>query len=157
MPFRLGILVHATVVVTAIVVSACASAGSGRAAGMLTTRQPAPPCIGRISADTTRHMPVMVDPKPVLHQMPSRIPPREITADSRLHEAVLQFSISATGVVDTSSVEVVTSTDDTTRDFAIAVLLGSSYWPGCRNGEAVAVKGLQQPFRYGSPSAVGKP
>ncbi len=92
----------------------------------------------------------MVDPKPTLREIggPYRSP--GLSDGTTRHEAVLQFAISAAGVVDSASIKVVSTTSPLMTQYALRMLTGSRYWPGCRNGEAVPVRDLQQSFQYSS-------
>lgn len=136
----------AGVAVTAAFLIAVAA---GCAPRVYTTANPAPPCAGTISRDTVAVRAGFVDPKPVQREVALSARDRKLASSPLKESVVLRFTVLATGQVDTASVRVVSSTDTTITPDAIARLLASRFWPGCRGGEAVAVKDVQQKLSFG--------
>jgi TonB family protein len=88
----------------------------------------------------------MVDPRPSARRIPAPGPVPGLSEGS--HEAVLRFTVLASGVVDSSSIEVISTTSPRMTQHAVATIREMLFWPGCRNGEAVAVRNVEQPVMY---------
>ena len=107
----------------------------------------APACMGRISADTRVFPGDSLDIGPRMRRSPLIGYPPGWTAD-RGHLVVLQYHVLPSGAVDSTSVEVISSTDARFNDIAMRTVRGSSFWPACKDGEAVVAR-VRQSLRYG--------
>jgi TonB family protein len=107
----------------------------------------APPCMGRISADTRVFSGDSVEIGARMRRTPLIGYPPEWAPDSS-HRVVLRYHVLATGMVDSASIKVMSSTDARFTDLAVRTAARSRFWPACKGGEAVAIL-VQQAYRYG--------
>ena len=107
----------------------------------------APACMGRISADTRVFARDSVDIAVRNRRSPLIAYEPQWTMD-RNHVVVLRFHVLPSGVADSASVQVISSTDPRFTSIAMRTVRRSSYWPACKDGEAVTML-AQQSFRYG--------
>ena len=103
--------------------------------------------MGRISADTRVFSRDSVDVPTRMRRTPLiGYPPAWVPEGS--HRVVLRYHVLATGVVDSASIQVMSSTDARFINLAVRTAARSRFWPACKDGEAVAML-VQQAYRYG--------
>lgn len=115
---------------------------------MLATNSPATPCANNPGTDGTVYDSTSISTRPVLREFPALTFPTHYLRPGETTSVSLSFVVQATGAVDSGSVVVVASGDTRFNEFARAAVLGSTYWPGCR--ELIAVHSrIERSFTFG--------
>jgi hypothetical protein len=118
---------------------------------VMATRSQAPACAARISTDTTVYAASDVSPKPAVRTIPPGRYPPELAIEVS-HVVDVEVVVHANGQIDSASVQRVRSTEPRLDSIAIRMVLGSTWWPGCRADSAVATRVVQR-VRFGGPTA----
>jgi TonB family protein len=93
--------------------------------------------VGTISADTTTYRAREWDTPPAMRRAPLIPYPPELTPAGR-HRVTLRFRVLATGLVDSASIVVVSSTEPRLDRYAVEGVRKTVMWPACKDGAAVA-------------------